>query len=114
MRELTAVWQNLEPRRRLIVALATVAMFAAVIALAKVATRPSMAVLYAGLDGARAGDVLAALDQQGAPYEVRGTAIYVESPRRLVPQLPANWQLLRETQAGEVRAALYRRVAPVG
>jgi len=82
VRELTAVWQNLEPRRRLIVALATVAMFAAVIALAKVATRPSMAVLYAGLDGARAGDVLAALDQQGAPYEVRGTAIYVESPRR--------------------------------
>lgn len=82
MRELTAVWQNLEPRRRLIVALATAAMFAAVLVLAKVATRPSMALLYAGLDGARAGEVLAALDQQGAHYEVRGTAIYVESPRR--------------------------------
>lgn len=82
MRELTAVWQNLEPRRRLLVLLATVAMFAAVLALAKVATRPTMALLYAGLDGARAGEVLAALDQQGAAYEVRGTAIYVESPRR--------------------------------
>lgn len=82
MRQLTAVWQNLEPRRRVIVVLATVAMFAAVMALAKVATKPSMALLYAGLDGSRAGEVLAALDQQGASYEVRGTAIYVESPRR--------------------------------
>ncbi len=82
MRELTAVWQNLEPRRRVIVVLATVAMFAAVLVLGKVATRPSMALLYAGLDEARAGEVLAALDQQGAVYEARGTAIYVESPRR--------------------------------
>lgn len=47
-------------------------------------------------------------------FLVDGARVYVESPRRLVPQLPANWQLLRETQAGEVRAALYRRVAPVG
>ncbi len=82
MRDLTAVWQNLEPRRRVIVVLATVAMFAAVLALGRLATRPSMALLYAGLDEARAGEVLTALDQQGAPYEVRGTAIYVESPRR--------------------------------
>lgn len=82
MRELTGVWQNLEPRRRVIVALATVAMFAAVFALAKMATRPSMALLYAGLDGPRAGEVLTALDQQAVRYEVRGTSIYVESPRR--------------------------------
>lgn len=82
MRDLTAVWQALEPRRRIIVVLATLAMFAAVLALGKLATRPSMALLYAGLDEARAGEVLAALDQQGAVYEVRGAAIYVESPRR--------------------------------
>lgn len=82
MRSLTAVWQTLDPRRRVIVVLATVAMFAAVLALGKLATRPSMALLYAGLDGARSGEVLAALDQQGAPYEVRGTAIYVDAPRR--------------------------------
>lgn len=82
MRELTAVWQTLDPRRRAIVALATVAMFAAVLALGNFATRPSMALLYAGLDEARAGEVLAALDQRGARYEVRGTAIHVEAPRR--------------------------------
>jgi 16S rRNA (guanine966-N2)-methyltransferase len=39
--------------------------------------------------------------------------IYVESPRTVVPALPANWQLHREGQAGEVRFALYRRAIPL-
>ena len=62
MQQLTAVWQNIDPRRRVIVALATLAMFAAVMALANLATKPSMSLLYAGLDGNRSGEVLAALD----------------------------------------------------
>ena len=82
MQQLTTVWQNLDPRRRIIVALATLAMFAAVLALTNLATKPSLSLLYAGLDGNRSGDVLAALDQRGAVYEVRGTAIYVEAARR--------------------------------
>lgn len=82
MRDLAAVWQTLEPRRRAVAAVAAAMMFAAVLGLAKLATRPSLTLLYAGLEGARAGQVLAALDQQGALYEVRGSAIYVESPRR--------------------------------
>lgn len=82
MQQLTAVWQNLDPRRRLTVAVATLAMFAAVLALTGLATKPSMSLLYAGLDDDRAGDVLAALDQRAAVYEVRGTAIYVEATRR--------------------------------
>lgn len=80
--QLLSVWQALDPRRRIIVILATLAMFAAVYALSAVATRPSMALLYAGIDGSRSGEVLAALDQRGVTYEVRGSAIYVESPRR--------------------------------
>jgi 16S rRNA (guanine966-N2)-methyltransferase len=36
--------------------------------------------------------------------------VYVESPRDAIPSLPANWRLLREGAAGEVRFALYRRV----
>lgn len=82
MQQLLAVWQALDPRRRIIVAGATLAMFFAVYALVGVATRPSMALLYSGLDGARAGEVLAALDQRTVGYEVRGEAIYVESLRR--------------------------------
>jgi 16S rRNA (guanine966-N2)-methyltransferase len=37
--------------------------------------------------------------------------IYVECPRETTPAVPANWQLHREGQAGEVRYALYRRNA---
>ena len=43
-----------------------------------------------------------------------GAMVYVESPRRTVPDLPPAWRLHRELDAGDVRAALYRRVAPVG
>ena len=35
--------------------------------------------------------------------------LYVESPRDLVPLLPAAWVLHREGRVGEVRHALYRR-----
>jgi len=37
--------------------------------------------------------------------------IYVESSRDRLPALPPNWQLHREGMAGDVRFALYRRVA---
>lgn len=82
MPQLFSVWQALDPRKRTIVILATLAMFAAVYALTNVATRPSMALLYAGVDGARAAEVLAALDQRAVKYEVRGQAIYVDSSQR--------------------------------
>jgi flagellar M-ring protein FliF len=41
-----------------------------------------MELLYSGLDQAAAGEVVTALDQQGVPYDVRGTAIYVPAPQR--------------------------------
>ena len=37
--------------------------------------------------------------------------VYVESPRDHAPALPPNWVLHRESRAGEVRHALYRRCA---
>jgi flagellar M-ring protein FliF len=80
--QLATVWKALGARRQVIVVLATVAMFAAVLALAKFAARPSMALLYSGLDGKQSGEVLGALDQSGAAYEVRGSAIYVDAVRR--------------------------------
>lgn len=82
MQQLLAVWQALDPRKRIIVAAATLAMFFAVYALIGAASRPSMALLYSGLDGARAGEILAALDQRAVAYDVRGDAIYVDSRRR--------------------------------
>jgi 16S rRNA (guanine966-N2)-methyltransferase len=38
-----------------------------------------------------------------------GALIYVESPRAVIPALPANWRLQRESHAGDARGALYRR-----
>ncbi len=40
--------------------------------------------------------------------------IYVEFPRATVLEVPANWVLHRELLAGDVRAALYRRIMPLG
>lgn len=61
---------------------ATIAMFAAVLGLSRMATQPNMALLYAGLDAAAAGEVVAALEQQGVSFEVRSGAIFVDQGSR--------------------------------
>lgn len=97
MQKVISLWSNLDTRRRIIVALATIAVFATVLGLSRMAAKPGMALLYAGLDSAQAGEVIAALDAQGALYEVRGSAIFVEEAKRDVLRmtlasdgLPAN------------------------
>lgn len=82
MQQLATVWSSLSVQRRVVVAAATVAMFVAVMALSRLATAPSLSLLYSGLESQAAGDVLAALDQRGVVYEVRGGAIYVDSAQR--------------------------------
>lgn len=82
MQHLLSVWTNLEPQRRIIVVLATVAMFAAVLALSRIASTPGMSLLYAGLESSAAGDVVSTLEQRGVSYEVRGTSVFVDSSRR--------------------------------
>ena len=82
MQQIVQLWQSLDNRRRIIVVGATAAMFWAVLALARIASEPSMTLLYAGLESSAAGEVVAALEQRGATYEVRGGAIFVDSARR--------------------------------
>ncbi len=82
MPQLPSFWTSLDPRRRIVVALAAVAVFVAVLGLSRMATTPGMALLYAGLDMTQAGEVVQVLEQTGARYEVRGDAIFVEEPRR--------------------------------
>ena len=82
MQNLIDLWSNLGNRRRTIVLGATVAMFLAILALARMAGSPNLALLYSGLESAAAGDVIAALDAQAVPYEVRGSAIYVDEQQR--------------------------------
>lgn len=82
LEQLFSAWSRLDMRRRIVVGLATVAMFAAVLGLSRMAAQPQMALLYSGLDDAAAGEVLNTLEQRGVTYEVRGNAIYVARPER--------------------------------
>ncbi len=82
MASVSLLWTSLDARRRVVVVLAAVAVFAAVIGLARAPGSGPMALLYSGLEGPEAGEVVAALDQMGTPYEVRGTAIFVPEATR--------------------------------
>ena len=65
MQNVIDLWTNMDMRRRIIVIGATLAMFAAVLGLSRMAAQPEMVLLYAGLEPGAAGDVIAALDQRG-------------------------------------------------
>jgi len=77
LQQILSVWSNLDPKRRLIVIGATVLMFAAILGLSRMATKPSMALLYSGLESSAAGEVVQSLEAQGVVYEIRGGAIFV-------------------------------------
>lgn len=92
MEQVTSAWFALSMQRRIVVVGATLAMFAAVLLLARVATAPRMTLLYAGLEPSAAGEVIASLEAQGAAFDIRGNAIYVDATQR---------DSLRMTLAGE-------------
>lgn len=82
MQQFLSLWRGLTPVRKAVVVGATLAIFLAVLGMSRLATRPNMSLLYAGLDPAAAGQVVDALQQQGVAYEVRGTSIFVDSAGR--------------------------------
>jgi len=82
LQQIVTLWHSLDMRRRVIVGVATLAMFLAVLALARMASEPNMTLLYAGLEGGAAGEVVDALEQRGVAHEVRGTSIFVDSAER--------------------------------
>ena len=82
MQQLLGVWQALDLRKRLVVIGATLAMFAAILTISAMASKPAMSLLYAGLGRVESGEVVSALDQSGVHYEVRGDAIFVPAAQR--------------------------------
>jgi flagellar M-ring protein FliF len=76
------LWSSLDLRRRLVVVGATVAMFAAVLGLSRMAASPDLVLLYAGLEPGAAGEVIKALDQRGVAYEVSSNTILVDATQR--------------------------------
>ncbi len=82
MQQLLTVWNALDPRKRAIAALATLAVVAAILFLSQVVSKPHYALLYSGLDNGATSEVIAALEQQNISFEVRGSAIFVDSSQR--------------------------------
>lgn len=76
------LWSNIPPRRRGLAIGASMAMFAAILFLAVLTSQRTMVLLYSGLDSSASGAVLTQLDQQGVPYEIRGSAILVPDSMR--------------------------------
>ncbi|MFK7754063.1 MAG: flagellar basal-body MS-ring/collar protein FliF [Sedimentitalea sp.] len=82
MQQIKNIWTGLDAQKQLIFVLAIVAMIVTLVAMSRMASSPSLTLLYSGLEPAAAGDVVRSLEQQGAAYEVRGDSIYVASNRR--------------------------------
>jgi len=82
LQQLLSVWFSIDGRRRMIVILSAIAMFAAVLGLSRIATTPGLSLLYSGLEPRNAGEVIQSLEQQGVVFEVRNEAIFVDSARR--------------------------------
>ncbi|MGY9047889.1 hypothetical protein P775_05875 [Puniceibacterium antarcticum] len=82
MQQILTVWNALSAGRRIMVIGATLAMFAAVLAMSRMAATPNMVLLYSGLEASAAGEVVSALEQRGVVYDVRGGAIFVPSNER--------------------------------
>lgn len=81
VQNLSATWAALDVRKKLIIAAATLVVFAALIALGR-GRSPTMELLYSGLDPAAAGQVVAALEARSVAHDVRGGAIFVDQRDR--------------------------------
>nr|WP_205518669.1 flagellar basal-body MS-ring/collar protein FliF [Pseudotabrizicola algicola] len=79
---MVSLWQGLTLAKRIVLVAATVGMFVSVLALARMGQSGGQSLLYAGLDSRASGEVIAALDQAGVAYEVRGESIYVPTAAR--------------------------------
>ncbi|MGB7317238.1 MAG: flagellar basal-body MS-ring/collar protein FliF [Planktotalea sp.] len=75
-------WNGLEPAKKVTMGLGVVALLTTLFVLGRMATQPSMALLYSGLEAPQAGDVVRALEQRGEAYEIKGGTIYVAYQRR--------------------------------
>lgn len=82
MQKLREYWQARSQRQRTLLIGAFAATFLAVAGFAMLAGRQPMALLYGGLDPAQAGAIMAELDRQKTPYQVRGESIWVAAGAR--------------------------------
>ena len=77
-----SVWLALSPQKRLISILSVMATISALYFLIQTTLKPKTSLLYAGLDAATAGEIIAKLETMDVAFEVKGDAIYADESRR--------------------------------
>lgn len=82
MQKLQDYWNERSSKQKIILASAFLATFLAIAGFGWLASRPSLAMIYGGLDPAQSGEVIAGIERAGVPYEVRGDAIWVDASQR--------------------------------
>lgn len=82
MDNLIGYWRGLGLRRQAMFLVSTIVLVLVVGWMARLVNAPTYSLLYSGLEPASAGELMQALDQQGAQYQIRGNAIYVRSTER--------------------------------
>ena len=82
VQQIKNVWASLDTRKQIMVVAAIMAMLVSVLTLSKMATSPTMTLLYAGLETQTAGDTVRALEGMNVPFDVRGGSIFVPASRR--------------------------------
>ncbi|WP_347138039.1 flagellar basal-body MS-ring/collar protein FliF [Paracoccus sp. SSK6] len=75
-------WTERSSQQKAILVAAFLTTFLAIAGFAWIANRPSMSLLYGGLDPAQAGEVVAGIERAGVTYEVRGDSIWVDGASR--------------------------------
>lgn len=82
MQNLMSIWQSLDLQRKILLLASTLGMFLLILIGARFLNTPNMALLYANLEAAEAGEVIASLEAQGVTAEIRGGNIYVPASAR--------------------------------
>ncbi|WP_431364235.1 flagellar basal-body MS-ring/collar protein FliF [Planktotalea sp.] len=75
-------WKDLEAQKKVVIALGIAALITTLAVLVRMATQPSMVLLYSGLEAPQAGEVIRALEQRSETYQVKGGTIFVPHQRR--------------------------------
>ena len=82
MPQALAAWNDLTLRNKVFAVMAALALVATLAVLGQKAAQPRLALLYAQLDQAAAGEVVHALEARNVQYDVRGGAIFVDAAQR--------------------------------
>lgn len=82
MQKIIEYWRERSTRQQTLLAGAFIATFLTVAAFAWIAGSPQMSLLYGGLEQSQAGALVAELDRQKIPYQIKGETIWVPEKHR--------------------------------